>query len=45
MEGLTPIEYISHCFSGREGIIDTAVKSVIGSTEIIIVENNVSKRV
>jgi hypothetical protein len=43
--GLTPIEYLFHCFSGREGIIDTAVKSVTGDTPIVIIENNTSKYV
>lgn len=27
LQGLTPEEYFFHCFSGREGIIDTAVKT------------------
>jgi hypothetical protein len=31
--------------SGREGIIDTAVKSVVGETPIVIIENDVPKYV
>lgn len=45
MEGLTPQEYFFHCFSGREGIIDTAVKSITGNTPIIIIENDIPKYV
>lgn len=43
--GLTPQEFFFHAMSGREGLIDTAVKSVSGDTEIIIVENNIAKHV
>ena len=45
MDGLTPQEFFFHAMGGREGIIDTAVKSVTGDTAIIIIENGKSKRV
>jgi DNA-directed RNA polymerase beta' subunit len=45
MDGLTPQEFFFHAMGGREGIIDTAVKSVTGDTPIIIIENGKSKRV
>lgn len=38
--GLTPKEFFIHHMTAREGMIDTAIKSVIGSTPIIILENN-----
>jgi len=41
--GLAPHEVFFHAMGGREGLIDTAVKSVSGDTEIIIIENNISK--
>jgi len=34
--GLTPTEFFFHAMSGREGLIDTAVKSVTGDTRIVI---------
>ena len=43
--GLTPQEFFFHAMSGREGLIDTAVKSVTGDTPIIIIENGEAKRV
>ena len=43
--GLTPTEFFFHAMSGREGLIDTAVKSVTGDTPIIVLENGVPKRV
>ena len=43
IEGLTPQEFFFHAISGREGLIDTAVKSVTGDTKIVIMENGVSK--
>ena len=41
--GLTPTEFFFHAMSGREGLIDTAVKSVTGDTKIVILENGVTK--
>ena len=43
--GLTPQEFFFHAMGGREGLIDTAVKSVTGDTPIVIMENGVSKYV
>ena len=37
--GLSPQEFFFHAMGGREGLIDTAVKSVTGDTPIIIMEN------
>ena len=45
IKGLTPQEFFFHSMGGREGLIDTAVKSVTGDTPIIIIENGVSKYV
>jgi DNA-directed RNA polymerase beta' subunit len=45
MSGLTPSEFFFHSMGGREGLIDTAVKSVTGDTPIIILENNIAKYV
>jgi len=41
--GLSPHEVFFHAMGGREGLIDTAVKSVSGDTEIIIIQNGISK--
>ena len=38
--GLDPIDFFFHQMGGREGSIDTAIKSVSGDTEIIIMEND-----
>jgi len=38
IRGLTPQEFFFHAMSGREGLIDTAVKSVTGDTPIVIME-------
>jgi DNA-directed RNA polymerase beta' subunit len=43
LRGLTPQEFFFHAMSGREGLIDTAVKSVTGDTEIIIIEDGETK--
>jgi len=43
IRGLTPQEFFFHAMSGREGLIDTAVKSVTGDTKIVIIENGVTK--
>lgn len=45
IKGLTPQEFFFHSMGGREGLIDTAVKSVTGDTPIIVVDNGVSKYV
>ena len=43
IEGLTPQEFFFHAMSGREGLIDTAVKSVTGDTKIVVMEDGVTK--
>ena len=43
VKGLSPAEFFFHAMTGREGLIDTAVKSVTGDTEIRIVENGVQR--
>jgi len=43
ISGLTPTEFFFHAMSGREGLIDTAVKSVTGDTKIVILEDGVTK--
>jgi len=43
ISGLSPQEVFFHAMGGREGLIDTAVKSVTGDTDIIIVENGIIK--
>ena len=43
IRGLTPQQFFFHAMSGREGLIDTAVKSVTADTEIIIMENGQTK--
>ena len=45
VKGLTPHEFFFHAMSGREGLIDTAVKSVTGDTPIIVLERGKPKRV
>ena len=40
ISGLSPQEVFFHAMGGREGLIDTAVKSVTGDTEIVVIENN-----
>lgn len=45
MQGLNPKEFWFHAMSGREGVSDTAMKSVTGDTPIVILENNVMKYV
>jgi len=45
IRGLTPQEFFFHAMSGREGLIDTAVKSVTGDTPLVILENGKTKRV
>lgn len=41
--GLTPQEVFFHAMGGREGLIDTAVKSVTGDTPIMIIEDGECK--
>ena len=43
INGLTPEEFFFHAMGGREGLIDTAVKSITGDTEIVIMENRVNR--
>ena len=45
MNGLEPDEFFFHAISGREGMIDTAVKSVTGDTMILILEEGIAKHV
>lgn len=45
LNGLEPQEFFIQMASGREGCIDTAIKSVTGDTPIIIIENDKPKRV
>ena len=45
IRGLTPQEFFFHAMSGREGLIDTAVKSVTGDTPIVVLENGKTKQV
>ena len=45
IKGLTPQEFFFHSMGGREGLIDTAVKSVTADTPIVIVENGQARRV
>ena len=39
LTGLTPQQVFFHAMGGREGLIDTAVKSVTGDTPIVILED------
>jgi DNA-directed RNA polymerase beta' subunit len=41
MHGLDPHEFFFHAMGGREGLIDTAVKSVTADTKLVIMENSV----
>lgn len=43
LEGLKPYEYFYDAMAGREGLIDTAIKSVTWETPIVIIENNEPK--
>jgi DNA-directed RNA polymerase beta' subunit/intein/homing endonuclease len=42
IKGLNPQEFFFHAFGGREGLVDTSMKSVTGDTPIIIIEGGVS---
>jgi DNA-directed RNA polymerase beta' subunit len=44
-DGLEPHEFYFHHMTGREGLIDTAIKSVTGDTELMIIEKNNVKHV
>ena len=44
-KGIHPAQFIYHNMGAREGLIDTAVKSVTGDTEIVILEGGQSKSV
>lgn len=43
LKGLEPKQFFFHATAGREGLIDTAVKSVTGDTPIVILENDVPR--
>jgi len=43
--GLDPIDFFFHQMGGREGVIDTAIKSVSGDTEVVIMEDGHPKYV
>ena len=43
--GLNPTEFFFHGMGGREGLVDTAVKSVTGDTDIVIYQRNKLSRV
>ena len=43
IDGLSPQEFFFHAMSGREGLIDTAVKSVTGDTKIVVMEGGITK--
>lgn len=45
IRGLYPVEFFFHASGGREGLIDTAIKSVTGDTSIIIQENGNTRQV
>ena len=45
LSGLTPSEFFFHAMSGREGLIDTAVKSVSWDTKLIILDNGKVKNI
>jgi DNA-directed RNA polymerase beta' subunit len=44
-EGMTPTQFIFHNMGSREGLIDTAIKSVTGDTPVIIMEEGQCRRV
>lgn len=45
LDGLKGHEFFFHTMGGREGLIDTAIKSVTGDTPIVIMEDNMIKRI
>lgn len=40
VEGLTPIETFTHAMGGREGLTDTAIKSVTADTRIFVMQDD-----
>jgi len=44
-KGLTPTEFFFHACGGREGVIDTACKSVVYETELLIMEDGKMKHI
>ena len=45
IRGLTPTEFMMHNITSREGLIDTAIKSVTGDTPVTIMVNNQIKTI
>jgi DNA-directed RNA polymerase beta' subunit len=43
LKGLTPQEFFFHAMAGREGLIDTACKSICGDMEILLMYNGKTK--
>ena len=43
--GLTSAEFVYNTMAGREGLIDTAIKSITWETPIVIIENKIPKYV
>lgn len=43
--GLDPAEFFFSAVSGREGLIATAIKSVTGDTQVVVIEDNKAKQV
>jgi len=43
--GLNPTEFFFHACGGREGVIDTACKSVVYETELLILEDGKTKHI
>ena len=41
ISGLSPQEVFFHAMGGREGLIDTAVKSITYDSKLLIIENNI----
>lgn len=39
IQGLTPLEFFFHAMGGREGLVDTSVKSVSRDTKILIIDS------
>lgn len=44
MDGLRPHEFFFHAMAGREGLIDTAVKSVTWDTPVVVIEDGYPER-
>ncbi len=43
IKGLRPTEFFFHQMVSRDGLIDTAIKSVTGDTPVVFIENNETK--